>query len=544
MASRSSTFFLAAFLAASPALAFHDDPVDQAAGTKRPAPNEPKQDDPAPGDPKQPDPNLDERKPAEIKPVEPPADPGTEEKPAVETKPVIPTKPAPVHTSQAPAADSPAKAILRQSAAAIKAANSISFKLKIYGEGGILGGAPGMEADEKMLRAPTNSNAWLIRAIGRATGTSTTRDSSPAKPSDPSAFDFVWGLNSVQWVDHTEKTVYTRPPNATRGKSIQSAASAKQRYLMLPSPFQKELLPAEFTMEDPVTADGVLCDVISTGGDRGSHDRYTIAQSDHFPRRIEKIFDTERVSGRHVTEFTNVKINEDISETYFRVVVPEGYKEDVQEAAKPAPVPAAETGESKASESAVITDSGPAAPAAPPPPTLPMAPEIEIPLAGGTVQLSSLRGSIVVLDFFGTWALSAKAAHDELSKSVTRYKDLGVRFISCAIREKNPDAATEYFTRSQFSWDLAKRGDAVGNAFGVKTYPYWIVIDAEGHITYHNTVSKTAEAGPLNTAIDALLGDRAPKSEATPPPVVTTDAPKETVKPAEAKPSPETAAPK
>ena len=529
---------LMALLTCSPALAWHDDPADEAGGVKRPAQDDPKPDQPSP---------------EESKPVEPSPDPGEETKPIDKSKllndfKALPNKAATPPAPAAPVNDSPAKAILRQSAAAIKAANSISFKLKIFGEGGILGGAPGLEAEEKMLRAPSNANTWLIRAIGRATGTSTSRDSAPAKPSDPSAFDFVWGVNTVQWVDHTEKTVYSRPPNATRGKAIQSAASAKQRYLMLPSPFQKELLPADFTMEDPVTADGVLCDVISTGGDRGSRDRYTIGQTDHFPRRIEKIFDSERVTGRHVTEFTNVKINDDISESYFRVVVPEGYKEDIQEPAKTPAVPAAEPTENKSSgESGSIGNSTPAGPSNPAPPTLPMAPEIEIPLASGTIQLSSLRGSIVVLDFFGTWALSAKTAHDELSNSVTRYKDSGIRFISCAIREKNPDAATEYFTRSHFSWDLAKRGDTVGNAFGVKTYPYWIVIDAEGHIAYHEQVSRTASATALNAAIDALLGDKAPKPELSVPatPEAASEAAKETSKPAETKPAaPDAAAPK
>lgn len=541
MASRSATFLLAAVLAASPALvtqrtlAFQDDPIDEAAGTKRPAPDQLGPDDPKP----------DEPKPEETKPVEPPADSGTEEKPAVDTKPTLPTKPAPVHTSQAPVADSPAKAILRQSAAAIKAAKSISFKLKIFGEGGILGGAPGMETDEKMLRAPNNANTWLIRAIGKGSGTSTSRENpsgAGAKPADSSDFDFVWGVNHVQWIDHAEKTVFTRPPTGLRGKSFQSASSAKLRYLMLPTPFQKELLPAEFVLEEPVTADGVLCDVVSTTGDRGSRDRYTIGQTDRFPRRIEKIFDSERVTGRYVTEFTNVKLDEELSENYFKIPVPDGYKEDIQEAPKAAVVPPAEAGETKPSpdlgkQPEVTT------PAVVTPPSLPMAPEVEIPLASGNIQLSSLRGNIVVLDFFGTWALTSKAAHDELAKSVARYKDLGVRFISCAIREKNPDAATELFTRSQFSWDLAKRGDAVGTAFEVKTYPHWVVIDAEGHITYHAHVSRTDGATGLNAAIDALLGDRAPKAEAAP--VAPTEAVKETAKPEETKPAPpEAAAPK
>ncbi len=524
---------IAALLATSPAFAFQDDPVEEVPGTKRPTPDQLGPDDPKP----------DEPKTEETKPVEPPADPSTEEKPAAESKSSVPAKPAPIHTSQASVPDSAAKAILRESAAAIKAAKAISFKLKIYGEGGILGGAPGMAADEKMLRSSTNPNAWLIRAIGSANATTASRDASAPKTTDPSAFDFVWGLNSVQWVDHSDKTVYTRPPTATRGKAIQAAASAKLRYLMLPTPFQKELLPVDFSMEDPVTADGVLCDVISTSGDRGSRDRYTIGQTDHFPRRIEKIFDTERVSGRYVTEFTSVKIDEDISESYFRVPTPEGYKEDVQEAPKPVVTPASDSSESKPSTD-VRTPTEISTPVVIAPPSLPMAPDVEIPLSSGSTKLSSLRGGIVVLDFFGTWALTSKAAHDEFAKSVARYKDLGVRFISCAIREKNPDAAAEYFARNQFAWDLAKRGDTVGSALNVKTYPYWIVIDAEGHITHQETVSKTAGATPLNTALDALLGERAPKTEAAPV-AATTDAPKDAAKPAETKPAaPEAATPK
>ena len=147
------------------------------------------------------------------------------------------------------------------------------------------------------------------------------------------------------------------------------------------------------------------------------------------------------------------------------------------------------------------------------------APDIDLPLASGTIKLSSLKGSVVVLDFFGTWALTSKGAHEELKKSFEKFKDRPVRFMSFAVREKNPETAVEYLSHNQFVWDLAKRGDSVSAAFNVKTYPFWIVVDQEGKITFRGLGTKAEGAAKLDDAISDALGiERTPAKDAVPEP--------------------------
>jgi hypothetical protein len=312
----------------------------------------------------------------------------------------------------------------------------------------------------------------------------------------------------VQWVDHAAKTVFLRPTSEARGKALQTANNARLRYFNLPNPFQTELIPNDFTIEDEAEVNGVSCEVVTQSGKRGTKDRYSVGKSDHMPRRVEKIFDSDRVTGRFSTDFTEFKVDDELGDDVFKIAIPDGYKEDVQASRAIPAAPAIDKDKEGATkvdtpaESATISPATPIVPAAP---VLRSAPDVDLPLVSGTVKLSSLRGSVVVLDFFGTWAISAKGIHEEFAKSVEKYKDKGVRFISCSVREANPANASEYFTTSKFTWDLAKKSEPAAAAFNIRTYPHWVVVDKDGNIALDTRAAKS-EISKLDEAVDKALG--------------------------------------
>jgi hypothetical protein len=174
--------------------------------------------------------------------------------------------------------------MLRQAATAIKAARSLSFHVKVGGEGGIIAGAPGLDARVQMRRSATNPTAWIIHAKGSGTGTSASKDGS-VKSGDSNDFEVVWTETTVQWVDHAAKTVFLRPTAEARGKALQTANNARLRYFNLPNPFQTELMPNDFTAEDDSEVNGVSCDVVTQSGKRGTKDRYSLGKADHMSKR-------------------------------------------------------------------------------------------------------------------------------------------------------------------------------------------------------------------------------------------------------------------
>ncbi len=60
--------------------------------------------------------------------------------------------------------------------------------------------------------------------------------------------------------------------------------------------------------------------------------------------------------------------------------------------------------------------------------------------AGKSVSLKSLRGKIVLLDFWATWCGPCRMAMPGLQKLHDRYKDKPVAIYGVNCRERRPDA--------------------------------------------------------------------------------------------------------
>jgi thiol-disulfide isomerase/thioredoxin len=418
-------------------------------------------------------------------------------------------------------ADNPeARMILEACGQAIKEARAITYQAHSRPVGGMLEGLMGSQrASVTLLRAPAPgaepvaSDPFLILVKGT--------DVDRAKKE--SAIEVGHRQGTIEWVDHTARFVYERPLHDAKAKNkiIQASKSVRHDEFLKPQPLAASLTGATTTLDGSETLDGVECDVITLVKSTSRKERWYVAKADRLPRRIVTSMPGD--NGELVLDLTQVTVDNSLTPALtpeaIRVGVPEGYEEDRATAPPPPPpqpqpisqpqTPMPDGGAAKTP----VTIVAPVTPPKPPEPVV--APDFDLAVgqgSGGTapprVKLADIKGSVIVLDFFGTWSLAAPAWHAELDEVAEVFASRGVKFYALNVREKNSDNAIAYMEREKHSLTLLLNADAVAKAYGVRVFPATVVIGKDGMIGV--LVQGSREGGDtkglITAAIEKALG--------------------------------------
>ena len=93
----------------------------------------------------------------------------------------------------------------------------------------------------------------------------------------------------------------------------------------------------------------------------------------------------------------------------------------------------------------------------------------------------SLRGKLVVLDFWATWCDSCLEALPHLNELTERFKGRPVQFISISSEEEGEVRA--FLKKNRIAgWIGLDEDGAAFEAFRVRGLPYIVVLDAEGRV--------------------------------------------------------------
>ncbi|HEY7926672.1 MAG TPA: TlpA disulfide reductase family protein [Candidatus Dormibacteraeota bacterium] len=123
-------------------------------------------------------------------------------------------------------------------------------------------------------------------------------------------------------------------------------------------------------------------------------------------------------------------------------------------------------------------------------------------LSGSHLDLTSLRGHPVVVDFWASWCGPCRAQQDELNVLVSQYAARGVSFVGVDIRDDSANASAyvhQYHVTYPSLFDPASDDAAT---FNVDAPPTTLVIDSTGTI-------RLRELGTLvdvPTTLNSLLG--------------------------------------
>jgi len=138
------------------------------------------------------------------------------------------------------------------------------------------------------------------------------------------------------------------------------------------------------------------------------------------------------------------------------------------------------------------------------------APEIDLPtLAGKRVKLSSLRGSVVVVDFWASWCVPCKKELPALDVLAKRYADdrQPVVFLAVGIDKERGNAEKQLAASKVTHLEVLLDPDGkTAAAYDLPTMPSSFIIDAKGLVKQMHAGYKNGDEHKLAAEIDALLG--------------------------------------
>jgi peroxiredoxin len=124
--------------------------------------------------------------------------------------------------------------------------------------------------------------------------------------------------------------------------------------------------------------------------------------------------------------------------------------------------------------------------------------------AGREVQLSSLRGRVVLLNFWATWCgtcVVEMGALDELARE-ERGKDFTLLAVSV---DDNWDVVRKFFSGGTALTVLLDTPRATPKRYGTEKFPETFLIDRDGKIRYYVISDRKWSSPEIKACVDALI---------------------------------------
>jgi peroxiredoxin len=134
------------------------------------------------------------------------------------------------------------------------------------------------------------------------------------------------------------------------------------------------------------------------------------------------------------------------------------------------------------------------------------APDFALPARdGGTVHLSSLKGQVVMINFWATWCGPCRQEMPLLAKLQAKYEPLGFTLLGVNI-EPDSTAAQEWLKGMTVDFPiLFDRQNDVAAHFGVQGMPSSVFIDRTGNVRYVHQGYRPGDESKYADMIRALV---------------------------------------
>ncbi len=104
-------------------------------------------------------------------------------------------------------------------------------------------------------------------------------------------------------------------------------------------------------------------------------------------------------------------------------------------------------------------------------------------LAGKKHTEKSLKGKVVIIDFWASWCGPCKKVSPILQELHTAYAKKGLVIIGANMGEqagKSKQIAAEYAKKNKYTYAFTVENDKLATAWGVTGIPHFVVIDKKG----------------------------------------------------------------
>ncbi|MBL8066942.1 MAG: redoxin family protein [Armatimonadetes bacterium] len=113
------------------------------------------------------------------------------------------------------------------------------------------------------------------------------------------------------------------------------------------------------------------------------------------------------------------------------------------------------------------------------------APSFKLKITDGTTATNaSLKGKVVLLDFWATWCGPCKKASPTMQNLHKTYSSKGLKVIGVSVmeEEKGKAGVVKYKTDHKYTYPFAYEGDDLAKSLKVSSIPQFVLIDKKGKI--------------------------------------------------------------
>ncbi|MEW6251211.1 MAG: redoxin domain-containing protein [Planctomycetota bacterium] len=330
--------------------------------------------------------------------------------------------------------------ILRSAEAALRGLDALAYEVRSEASGSLQGQFPTGTAKVLMARR-TGAALPKLRVDARL-----------QPPNGAEQVNVVVATDGEQlWiVDHARKVrVWEEVTARTGSMAIMIGAAVPE--LFAEKPFEAGLpQPLTNATGGREKIGDVECDIVKTTFAAGEV-RWWFATRDHLPRRIERHF--TRPAGPAVLTLTlsSLEPRPAVSDDAFRLVTPEGYAEEgLLSPGTPAPDWTLRTGDDQ------------------------------------ETSLKSLRGKVVLLDFWATWCRPCIMSMPHVQKLHEKYRDrpVAVLAVNC-FQERDPRADPVAFVKERgCTYPVLLKGDEVARVYRIEGIPAMVLIGPDGRVLF------------------------------------------------------------
>ena len=134
------------------------------------------------------------------------------------------------------------------------------------------------------------------------------------------------------------------------------------------------------------------------------------------------------------------------------------------------------------------------------------APEFSLPdLQGNKIELSSMKGKVLILDFWATWCPPCKEEVPHLVALQSKYRDQGLQIVGLSLDQAGASVVKPFADEHDVNYSMLIADDATAKSYGgVSMIPTTFVVNRSGVVVKRFLGYTTPEA--FEEAILPLLG--------------------------------------
>ena len=114
----------------------------------------------------------------------------------------------------------------------------------------------------------------------------------------------------------------------------------------------------------------------------------------------------------------------------------------------------------------------------------PLAPDFTLlSVDGKSINLSQLRGKVVLLDFWATWCAPCRLAIPHLNDLYKAYRERGLEIIGVSLDKGSPERVKRFAVNMGIQYTIIMADDEVVKNYGISPIPTTYLIDRDGYIS-------------------------------------------------------------